>query len=264
MTGPTFAADTAVAPDGACEITGNWNAPTGPNGGYLAAILLRGMQQAVGDPARPPRSLTCHYLRAPKPGPAHVETTIERTGRSLTTVSARLVQDGRPAVLGLGAFSGGYAPAGEWTLPPPEDFPAFEDLEPVERHPKMAPIAHRFEMRWAVGALPFTGGPEAVSGGWLRLAEERPPLDGPLVALLTDAWMPASFSRLSAPALAPTIDLTIHFRAPLPLADTDAEEPVLLLFRTRHAQGGFAEEDGEVWTRDGRLLAMSRQLSLLR
>jgi acyl-CoA thioesterase len=35
-------------------------------------------------------------------------------------------------------------------------------------------------------------------------------------------------------------------------------------FESRLAAGGLWEEDGEVWSRDGRLLAQSRQLAMIR
>ena len=77
--------------------------------------------------------------------------------------------------------------------------------------------------------------------------------------MLADAWFPAPWPRLTQLAPAPTIDLTVHFRAPLPL------EGRLLLgrFQTKLVRDGFFEEDGELWAPDGTLVAQSRQLGLL-
>ena len=76
-------------------ISGNWSVPTGPNGGYVAALILRALVTEVADDARAPRSLTIHYLSAAREGEAEVQVTVERTGRSLTSLSARLIQGER-------------------------------------------------------------------------------------------------------------------------------------------------------------------------
>jgi acyl-CoA thioesterase len=75
--------------------------------------------------------------------------------------------------------------------------------------------------------------------------------------------MPAPFPRLTAPTAAPTIDLTIHFRAPAATAALRPEDHVLGVFRSTASAGGFFEEDGELWSPDGTLLAQSRQLALM-
>ena len=93
---------------------------------------------------------------------------------------------------------------------------------------RVPPIARQFEVRPAVGAPPFTGADEAVTGGWLRFAEPRP-LDAAALAMYADAWLPAPFPRLTAPAGAPTIDLTVHFRAP---AATQAVAPASRCWRS--------------------------------
>ena len=82
----------------------------------------------------------------------------------------------------------------------------------------------------------------------------------PELAALTDAWLPTVFSRITAPASAPTVDLTIHFRSPPP----QRPEPCLVVFRSWLATDGFFDEEGEVWSEDGSLLAQSRQLALVR
>ena len=82
--------------------------------------------------------------------------------------------------------------------------------------------------------------------------------------------------RLGAPAPAPTIDITIHFRTalparpadgrpaiPSPAARNDPHELVLARARSRLVHEGFFTEDTHIWAADGTLLAQSRQLALL-
>ncbi|HUA73696.1 MAG TPA: acyl-CoA thioesterase domain-containing protein, partial [Solirubrobacteraceae bacterium] len=93
-----FDRDTAVSPLSraeeavafAAEVSPDWRAGRGPHGGYLAAMLLRALTEAIADPSRAPRSLTIHYARAPQPGPVRIAVRIERSGRSLSTLSARM------------------------------------------------------------------------------------------------------------------------------------------------------------------------------
>ncbi len=261
-----FDRDTAVAPlgDGVYEArfdTGWW-VVRGPNGGYVAAILLRALEAAVGDAERAARSLTIHYTAPPAQGPARIETRIERRGRHLTSVSCRMHQGGRLLALALGAFSRPREAYGFSENAMPETKPP-EDCAPLE--PRI-PIHARFEQRWAVGSPPFSGGAHALCGGWIRLAEAPRRPDTALIAAYADAWPPAIFSRTSDSVLAggvPTIDLSIHFRAPLPQAVQAPDDFCLCLFRSQRANEGFVEEDGEVWSRDGVLIAQSRQLALV-
>ena len=262
-----FDADTAVHALAAgrfgARIDPGWWVVAGPNGGYLAAILLRALAAAVGDPARTPRSLSIHYTARPVAGAAEIATRIERSGRSLTTVSARMTQGDRLVALALAAFArpqpeaAGFAHAAMPAAPPPEQCPLL---------PARIPLHSRYEVRWAIGSQPFAGGAEAVCGGWIRLAEPRV-LDAPLAAAFCDAFPPALFSTLADTALPggiPAIDLTLHFRGPLPLAAAEPGAPVLAVVRARLVNEGFLEQDGELWSRDGQLLAHSRQLAVLR
>ena len=78
----------------AAEVSPDWRAGRGPHGGYLAAMILRALTETVDEPARAPRSLTIHYTRAPDPGPVSIRVVRERDGRSLSSLSARMEQDG--------------------------------------------------------------------------------------------------------------------------------------------------------------------------
>jgi acyl-CoA thioesterase len=245
----------------AAEIDAGWFAGRGPNGGYLAATVLRAMVAELDDPAREPRSLTCHYLRPPAAGPARVDVTVERSGRATSTLTARLSQDGRECVLGVAAFGIGVSAPTDYAAAPPA-VPAPGEVPAADNSASGLSIVSRFEVRPALGGAMFAGAEEALTGGWLRFSEARG-TDAIALAMFADAWFPAPWVRLSGPVAAPTIDLTVHFRGPRAAGALAPGEPVLAVFRSTTAADGFFEEDGELWTRDGVLLAQSRQLALL-
>jgi acyl-CoA thioesterase len=259
-----FDDDTALRPagDGAWdgEIAAGWDTPRGPLGGYVMAIVLRALELAVDDPERSARSATMHFLRVPRVGGVTVRARVEREGRSLTSLSARLEQDGELLGLALAAWSKPWEsptldkspmPAVE----PPDARRGIDRDFPRDDRP---PFMGRLAMQHRFGDPPFTRSERGETGGWLGLLEPRP-VDALAVAICADAWFPAPWPRLVELAPAPTIDLTVYFRAPLPRPDS------LLLgrFRSRLVRDGFFEEDGELWAPDGTLVAQSRQLGLL-
>ena len=256
--------DTALRPlgDDAWEgrIATGWETPRGPLGGYVMAIVLRALAAAVADETRQPRSVTMHFLRVPEPGPVTIRARVERAGRSLSSVSARLEQDGDLLALALGAYSRPWDGPLLDSPPAPEVDPPEPGREPGRpfREAKAPGFVERLTMQRRFGPRPFSAAATGETGGWLGLREERP-LDALAIAILVDAWFPVPWTRLRALAPAPTIELTIHFRAPLPLADG------LLLgrFRNRLVRDGFFDEDGELWDEGGALIAQSRQLGLL-
>ena len=62
---------------------------------------------------------------------------------------------------------------------------------------------------------------------------------------------------------APTVDLTVHLLNPESLAALPPDAFALVDFRTRAVQGGYLEEDGEIWSEDGALLAQARQVGVV-
>jgi acyl-CoA thioesterase len=257
--------DTAITALGdgiyAARIDRGWWIERGPNGGFVAALVLRALgataASVVEGPPRPPRSLTVHYLSPPREGAVRLETEVERNGRQITFVSGRLRQDDRLLAIAQAAFSAPIPGAAAFDDTVPPSPPAPEELAAVDLGDGPAiPMRDRYEMRWVVGAPPPARIERAEAGGWIRLAEPQR-ADHLLLTVLTDAWMPPLFSRLGLRVGVPTIDLTIHFRT----ADVPDVDWFFVRFSSRFATEGFVEEDGEVWSRDGHLLAQSRQLA---
>jgi len=249
----------------AAEISPDWRAGRGPHGGYLAAMLLRALMATVADPLRAPRSLTIHFASAPEPGPITIATVIERAGSSLSTLSARMEQEGRLTALALAAFSVPWRgpEISELTMPPVA--PPDDTRKPGTLFEQGAPPFTRLiTVQPRFGGTPFSGADQPMElGGWVGLAEPRP-VDPLALAFFTDALVPAPFMRLPEPNAAPTIDLTVHFRVPTPRgADPDPLELCLVRVRGGVLREGFFEEDTVIWAPDGAVLAHSRQLALL-
>lgn len=239
------------------EITDRWSIGTGPNGGYIAAIIARAVTEA--SPFPQPLTMTVHYVERPTPGPFDVDVDLVRAGRSHATVSARLSQD-RPVALAL-ATLGRHRPAEpELMTAAIPDYPPPARCRAAARLAADASFRDRFEVRVADPADVFSGREEpgpAVTRGWTRLADGHL-TDALVVPLLMDSFPPAIFSTFPPQRLgggAPTIELTVHWRA---APSTDWH---LAQFSTRFLTGGYIEEDGELWGEDGRLVAQSRQLA---
>ena len=259
----TLERDTALSRNGdgrfRGEVSEDWWIERGPFGGYLAAFLVRAMLAVLDDPQRPPRSLSVHFVDAPVAGPVEVEVGVERAGRSSTALSLRLEQDGRPIALALAGAAAWRDGEPEWADLRPPAAPAPEDCPEVPRVTGAPRFQQRFELRWVDGGWPGNPSERAHHVSWMRL-KEGGPLDHLAVTAMSDGWLPAAFSKLGRFVIVPTLDLTIHFRAPLPAPG----EWLLAEYRSGFSAGGAWEEDGELWTQDGTLVAQSRQLAMMR
>jgi acyl-CoA thioesterase len=257
-----FDVDTAVASHGSgvygVRFPERWSTGFSLSGGFVAALVVRAMEAELADVTRGLCSITIHFLATIKTEEGTVAVTVERSGRGVSNLTARVHDGTRPIALALAAFSVPFAGATEYdetdaslppcpaTLPPPP---------PGELSP---PFLHNFKLAPVGGAPPFGGSGPATTGGWIELVESRP-LDASLVVALADSWWPSPFSYLSGRVPAPTIDLTVHVRAPLPRP----AGRVFSRFRSTLLQDGLFEEDGLLRASDGALLAQSRQLAHL-
>jgi acyl-CoA thioesterase len=260
-----FDLDTAVQNLGdgrfGAAMSERWWVERGPNGGYVAAVVLQAIQAAAAT-KRAPRSLTVQFPRAPVAGPVEIAVKTEREGRTVTFLSARMEQEGKLQATALAVLADDLDASGFAELQMPIVEPPAELYSPDPGQiPGMPTMFQNYSVRQALGEGAFSGG-APYSGLWIRAREPRL-LDAPLAAAILDAWFPAPFIRLERPAPAPTIDYTVHFRAALPEPGASVEDPYLATFRSGLARGGFFEEDGELWSQDGSLLAQSRQLALL-
>ncbi len=186
----------------------------GPNGGYLAAIVLRAMVAEVGEGEREPRSLTLHYLRPPADGPVHIAVTVERAGRSLSSVTARLEQDGRVCIIARRGLRPALRDRRRLRCPRARREAVGRRSSPgrrtsrCRRSPTACALARRSGPRRS--AAPTRRSP----GGWVAPARARARRRRAPGPARRRAGCRRSFRSSTAPVGAPTIDLTVHFRHP--------------------------------------------------
>jgi hypothetical protein len=73
-------------------------------------------------------------------------------------------------------------------------------------------------------------------------------------------WLPAIYHHWREPAVAVSVDITTQFRAALPAEGAHASDGVFVLLRTAGSLGGLVDEDCEIWSAGGELLAQGRQM----
>ena len=97
-----FDDETRIAPTGegtwTAEISDEWSIGPNANGGYLLTPLLRAAREVAGQPD--PFTVTTHFLR---PGigneTAEISADVIKPGRTMSTVSASLSQQGKTCLL---------------------------------------------------------------------------------------------------------------------------------------------------------------------
>lgn len=247
-------------------------------GGQVIAQALSAAIRTV-DPERICHSLHAYFIRAGNSEkPILYLVSRDRDGRSFNTRRVVAQQDGEVILNMSCSFQveeGGYRH--QWDMPdvpPPEDLPREEDL--VEEHKAELPPALLRVMRnrpldvRACGARPpFERGDQAQSGDfWFRTRGTLP--DDPLVhqtalafasdmGLLAAAMLPHGKSFIDADMQVASLDHAMWFHAP-----AKADEWLLYSTDSPWAGGARGMTRGQIFTRDGLMVAETAQEGLIR
>ena len=241
-------------------LDGRWDGQASTNGGFLLALVTRAIGAVL--PFPDPVVVSGFFLRPGTPGPAEIRTEVIQTGRTTGFGQASLYRDGKQVLRATAAYTDLDAAAARdsrsYAGGQPPDQPPPAECQ-VLRRVIVPPITlvDRIEYRVAelpswVTRTPPSGNP--VYEGWMRFADGREP-DLLSLPMFVDAVAPAGL-ELGLRRMT-TVELTVHLRA--------RPAPGWLAFRTltRYLEGGYFEEDAEIWDSAGRLVAQSRQLALV-
>lgn len=241
------------------EIDESWGQGRALFGGIQAAVLVRALETALADPSRQLRTLSVGFCRAAAAGAIAAEARLERDGKYVSHLSARLLQGGEVVATSLAVYARDRDDALVIDDAAPPELPPPEELTAAGPHPFIPAFVRHFDMRFVPGTAPYSGSAVAEARGWVRFAE-REPLDAAAFAALLDVWPPAVLTTLAPPRSSASVDLRYDILQPLPIEGAHVDDFYAFRCRILHWRAGHGIDEGELWTRDGRPVARIRQL----
>lgn len=260
------------------DIDAGWNCPYVPHGGVVTAMAARAMELELGNAEQRLRSVSVAFADQVPAGPAEIDVTVLRRGRSMSQATATLraqgAEAGHTSIAVFGAERVGF----EFTdlpqpsfLPAPDDCPSFRDPWPedfADQRTIEFPFWDHLEGRPITGHAPWEDYvPESSEvESWHRYDEVPRQADGtihPLALLALCDTMPGSVDERMGnnvpPWHPPSADLTVHLFGPA------TSEWILSRRHARHAGSGYASLDIELWDPVSRdLVAYGTQVMYLR
>ena len=237
------------------HVSADWNI-TAPNGGYVAAIVANAML-AESD-FQHILSFAAYFHKATQTTEADIHVQeIGRSGR-LQTLEAGLWQNGTRASTFLATMAQRESLVGRThhaTKPPP-------DLSAASTSPRRAPMPFydcvqvaipEDQTSWMTG----TTTDETEFWGTMSFVDKRP-VDQLGLLVLADATAPPSLRLVGPVGWVPTLDYTVQIRR--------QQTVPYVKFRawTHFITEGLVETDIQLWSPDNDILAIGRQLAMLR
>ena len=244
-------------------ISPSWSLLVAPQGGVVAAIAARAMEEELGT-GQLLRSFHGVFASPVPVGPVDVEVDIIRSGRSISQVQATVRAPGSASGLtALAAFghvrSGfGYTELEMPNVPAPDDCPSFRDPPPPESgmadEPRFPFWREVLEGRPALGHTPWDTSPRGAAevATWFRFeqfpADEQGRFDQLALLAAADMMPSAVFEKVGSVEdgwFAPSVDLTVHF------VGVPTGEWILNHNRAHYAGDGYTSAEVALWDPEG-------------
>ena len=238
----------------------------GPFGGITTATLLRAAfehKERLGDPL----AITVNFCAPVTRGNFDIDLTLARANRSTQHWSMVLSQQETGVAATATAIFAARRPGFSHQPAEPPTATAYEELTALDTR-KYTPWVHRYEFRFAEGAPIYSRTPlpepaSAVSKFWLRDEPARP-VDFLSLAAMGDAFFARIFHVRGAIVPFGTVSLTTYFHVDGADLARLGNGPILAVADASVFNKSFGDQKGELWSRDGQLLATCHQIAYFR
>lgn len=249
------------APHGAaaayiCRSSDRYRNAIGPFGGWIAALLLKGVLSAPGAKGAP-LALDALFMGPMDDGLLEVRVYPVRQNRSVGFWRSEVWQKGRicaHAQVTLTADRNGVVlqDAEFPTVPSPDAIPVYDNPR--------TPVAwvDQYVFRAASGLL-FSQAERMDARLWIRDAQPRA-LDAISLTAMCDTPFPSPWIRLAGQVPVSTVTYSVYFRASADDYADAGERYCLIDTRASLARAGYVDQFSSVWSESGRLLAQTQQM----
>lgn len=285
----SFHKTTAISRDASGQYTGlldpSWSSIDGPHGGIIAALGVRACESEISlsdSSAKRLRSITTQFTKRPQWGPITFNVEVVQTGSRVTFTRFSGLQEARTVVTGMATFmipdletpidlsttlpAVSPAPADNAPLITTDEYSHNSDgwIEPNETFPSY--WRHYFNVALRKGDLPLQPTSQEKPrhpfvGGWVK-PKTPTPIDNALIVQAADFFWPPAFEICNRRIVVPTVELSVYIRTEVP-QECLPPQAIYGEFSSTHADSGVVDENGVMFLEDGRLLAQSRQLSMI-
>lgn len=236
-----------------------WEQGRGVFGGAVVGAMARAAIASEPEAERTVRQCAAELVGPVPSGVSTLTVTTLRRGNGLTALDVMLRPEGTNDVFARGSFTLAKARSYErrfTTLTPPE-MPPFDSVPANQFGPPLAPVFTQHVRFRPTGPWPFSGVAVPATDGWVEM--ECSSWGPPEWLGLCDTYWPSVLAMETAPRPAVTVGYTCHLFVSAP-NDVPPRGPLFVRVRGHAAHDGFVSETRELWTPDGRLVALNPQL----
>jgi hypothetical protein len=237
------------------NISSDWNI-VAPNGGYLMAIAGK-VIKSLSDYLTP-LSTTAYFHRPTSPGYAELIVDSVIKNKRTITVRISLIQKNTVVISYTGMFTQKDAFSGMTLVQKQPKLPALSECIEIARPPlpffkQVKLLVPGDQLDWLQGLQ----GKETVFSGYFSFQDNRP-MDSLAVLLFVDATPPPILRKTGPLAWVPTLELTVQVR------NIPTGTSLGFISKTCFTTNGLTETDIELWTEEGEIIALGRQLAFIK
>jgi len=239
-----------------CRSSDRYRNAIGPFGGWIAALLLRGVLD-VPEARGVPLALDALFMGAMDDGLLEVRVYPLRQNRSVGFWRSELWQKGRLCAHAQVTLTGErnsvvLQDARFPQVPPPAEVPIY-------RNPR-TPVAWVDQYVFkAVSGMLFSQADSMDARLWIRDVDSRA-LDAISLTAMCDTPFPSPWIRLSAQVPVSTVTYSVYYRANAEDYADSGSGFCLIDTRASLARAGYVDQFSTLWSESGRLLAQTQQM----